>query len=98
MLTLEKIIANSKEIIEVKRALAVKMIIQGLSVNQIEGILQVSDSFISKWKLTYDRYGAEALLLKHFGKKSYLDECARKEVIERSATSFRFFKLSIVLV
>jgi len=81
MLTLEEIITNSKETREVKRALAVKMIIQGVSVKDIEEILQVSDSFISKWKLIYLEEGAEALLLKYQGKKSYLDEDSRKEII-----------------
>lgn len=81
MLTLEEIIANSKDYREIKRALAVKMIIQGLSVNKIAEILQVSDSFISKWKLTYESEGAQALLLKYQGKKSYLDEYSRNEVV-----------------
>ncbi len=81
MLNLEEIIANSKDTREVKRALAVKMIVQGFEGYQIEGILQVSSSFISKWKLIYEAEGAEGLLLKYIGKKSYLDEDSRQEVI-----------------
>ncbi len=81
MLNLEEIIANSKDTREVKRALAVKMLIQGFSVSQVEGVLQVSDSFISKWKLIYEAEGAEALLLKYKGKKSYLDDDSKKKVI-----------------
>lgn len=81
MLTLEEIIANSKDTREVKRALAVKMIIQGVSVKDIEDILQVSDSFISFCPLIYAEEGSEGLLLKYHGKKSDLDEESRKEVI-----------------
>jgi transposase len=35
---------------EIKRALAVKMILQGEKPQQITKLLQVSSSFISKWK------------------------------------------------
>ena len=54
-LKLEELIKTSKEPRELKRALAVKMIMSGLKVKEIEGILQVSDSFISKWKLIYEK-------------------------------------------
>ena len=80
-LKLEELIKTSKEPRELKRALAVKMIMSGLKVKEIEGILQVSDSFISKWKLIYEKQGTSGLRLKYQGKKSYLDEKSRKEVI-----------------
>ena len=73
-LKLEELIKTSKEPRELKRALAVKMIMSGLKVKEIEGILQVSDSFISKWKLIYEKQGTSGLRLKYQGKKSYLDE------------------------
>ncbi|RKZ52641.1 MAG: hypothetical protein DRR16_19005 [Candidatus Parabeggiatoa sp. nov. 3] len=90
MLTLEEIIANSKDTFDIKRALAVKMIIQGVSVKDIEDILQVSDSFISKWKVIYAEEGSEGLLLKYHGKKSYLDEEYRKEVQQISGNEKDF--------
>jgi putative transposase len=81
MLSLENIISNSKDSREVKRALAVKMIIKGFLVKEIELILQVKRSFISKWKLIYETEGAPALLLKYKGKQSYLTPDLRKKVL-----------------
>jgi len=72
MLSLEEIIANSKDAREVKRAVAVKMLEQGFLVKEIEAVLQVSDSFISKWKLIYQKEGAIGLLLRYKAKPSYL--------------------------
>jgi len=81
MLSLEEIISNSKDSREVKRAVAVKMIIKGFLVKEIELILQVKRSFISKWKLIYETEGAPALLLKYKGKQSYLTPDMRKKVL-----------------
>ena len=90
MLSLEEIIVNSKDTREVKRALAVKMVMSGISVKEIEAILLVSDSFISKWKLSYETEGAGSLLLKYQGKKSYLDECSREELVQFIQTKTTF--------
>lgn len=90
MLSLEEIISNSKDSREVKRALAVKMIIKGFLVKEIELILQVKRSFISKWKLIYETEGAPALLLKYKGKESYLSKANRKEVISFLKTKETF--------
>ncbi len=81
MLTLEDIISNSKDSREVKRALAVKMLMKNLKVSEIEGILQVSNSFISKWKLIYQTEGAQGLLLRYQGKKTYLDQDSKRKVV-----------------
>ncbi len=81
MLSLEEIIANSKDAREVKRAVAVRMLEQGFLVKEIETVLQVSDSFISKWKLIYQREGAKGLLLRYKVKPSYLETASRKEVV-----------------
>jgi len=90
MLSLEEIIANSKDSREVKRALAVKMIIKGFLVKEIEVILQVRRSFISQWKLIYETEGAKALLLKYKGKKSYLTPEIRKQVVSVLKTKNTF--------
>ena len=66
MLTLEKIISYYKDSREVRRALAVKMLNNGLKVLEIEGILQVSDFFLkAKWKLIYQTEGGQGLLLRY---------------------------------
>ena len=81
MVNLEEIITNSKDAREVKRAIAVKMLEQGFLVLEIKTVLQVSDSFISKWKLIYQKEGAQGLILRYKVKPSYLDAASRQEVI-----------------
>lgn len=57
---------------ELKRALAVKMVVQNYSYYQISDVLQVSVGFISKWKQIFAEQGIMGLLLKYRGSKSYL--------------------------
>ena len=47
---LNNFINQTKEAREIKRALAVKMILEGKSYHEIKELLQVSHSFISLWK------------------------------------------------
>jgi putative transposase len=90
MVNLEEIIANSKDAKEVKRAVAVKMLEQGFSVKEIEVVLQVSDSFISKWKLIYKQEGPQGLLLRYQAKPSYLDATSREKVVSFLQTKTTF--------
>jgi len=60
MSTLEDII-DSPENLEVKRALAVKMFILDYRTQDICKLLNVSDAFVSKWKIIYENEGAGAL-------------------------------------
>ena len=46
MKSLDEIIENSKEVREVKRALAVKMVLGGMTPRQIAENLKVSEQFI----------------------------------------------------
>ena len=50
MLDLEDII-DAPEGLEIKRALAVKMILHDFKTKEICSLLEVSDSFVSKWKM-----------------------------------------------
>ena len=45
---------DSKEGREVKRAVAVKMVLLGFKTQEICDVLAVSDSFVSKWKPIYE--------------------------------------------
>lgn len=47
---LNDFINQTKEAKEIKRALAVKMILEGKSYHEVKELLQVSHSFISMWK------------------------------------------------
>lgn len=66
---------------ELKRALAVQMVKQNMAYSKIKEVLQVSISFISKWKKIYNEQGVEGLILKYKGSKSYLDKEQRTSVI-----------------
>lgn len=79
---LDDFIRNSKNAQEIKRALAVKMILTGTSYHKIKEILQVSSSFISKWKNQALFQGVDSLKLQYKGSKSHLDAASTAQVIE----------------
>jgi len=66
---------------ELKRALGVKLALQGWAYRAIAEVLNVSTSFISKWKKRYQEIGIEGLKLSYQGAESYLTEQQRQEVI-----------------
>ncbi|MCK7580919.1 MAG: helix-turn-helix domain-containing protein [Chromatiales bacterium] len=80
MFTLEGII-DSKAGREIKRAIAVKMVSQGFLTTDICDLLDVSDSFVSKWKTIYEEQGAKGLLLHYKGSQGFLTPHQRGEVI-----------------
>jgi putative transposase len=66
---------------ELKRALAVKMVVQNYSLATIGNILGVSLCFVSKWKYVFASQGTAGLKLKYRGSKSYLNETQNQAVI-----------------
>ncbi|QTA84923.1 helix-turn-helix domain-containing protein [Desulfonema magnum] len=81
MNTLDDIIRMEKDAREIVRAMAVKMILHGFEVGDIKALLNVSDSFVSKWKGVYEEKGAQGLTLGYKGSEGYLTDVQRKEVI-----------------
>ena len=79
MLKLEEII-DSPEGREIKRALAVKMVLHGFKTKDICDLLEVSDSFVSKWKTTDEQEGANGLRLHYQGGTGFLTESQRHEI------------------
>ena len=73
MLTLEVII-DAPEGREIKRAIAVKMVVLGFKTKDICDVLGVSDSFVSKWKTIYENEGADGLRLNYKGGTGFLTE------------------------
>ena len=67
--------------LEVKRALAVKMILFDFKTEDICALLNVSDSFVSKWKIRFENEGAEALKLNYQGGTGFLTADQRDEII-----------------
>ncbi len=82
MKSLDEIIENSKEVREVKRALAVKMVLGGMTPRQIAENLKVSEQFISKWKVVFKKAGVESLRLAYQGSQGFLTAAQRGEVVE----------------
>ena len=78
---IENFITQTKDAREVKRALAVKMILQGQHYLKIQEILQVSQQFISKWKNIAIFDGVHSLKVKYQGRKNYLTSQEKKEMI-----------------
>ena len=65
---------------ELKRALAVQMVMQNYNYLTIANILGVSVSFISKWKYIFVEQGVTGLRLRYIGSKSYLN-LAQKQIV-----------------
>jgi len=80
MKTLEDII-DAPENLEVKRALAVKMFFANFKTEDICSLLNVSDSFVSKWKIIYENEGAKALKVNYQGGASFLTEKQRIQIL-----------------
>jgi putative transposase len=72
MESLDKIIDESKDVREVKRALSVKMTLMEMPPLQISQMLNVSEPYVRKWRVKYRSGGAQALLLGYQGSESYL--------------------------
>src|SRR5512135_3801501 len=66
---------------EVKRALAVKMILFDFKTEAICALLNVSDAFVSKWKIRFENEGAAALKLPYKGGTGFLTADQRDEIL-----------------
>ena len=81
-MTLEELIASNPDPRELKRALAVKMRIQGHKHREIQLVLGVHSSYISRWESRYQEQGVAGLRLKYRGSEGYLSSQQRLAVIE----------------
>jgi len=54
---------------ELKRALAVQMVMKNYTHSQVREILQVSVGFVNKWKAAFLEKGVARLILKHQGSR-----------------------------
>ena len=68
--------------LEIKRAVAVRMSMQGYSRQEIAELLDVSKQFIDKWKAIYLEEGAESLKLNYRGSQGYLSPDQRQAIID----------------
>ena len=79
---LRDFIASNPDSREQKRALAIMMWIEGLPPSKIQRILNVSPSFISKYKIRFIERGVEGLKLEYKGSKGYLSSEENIEIIK----------------
>ena len=75
-------IKETKESKEIKRALAVKMILEGKSYQEVKELLKVSHSFISQWKNQALFQGVETLKLQYKGRQGYLKPEEKYQTIQ----------------
>ncbi len=78
---LEEFIANNPDARELKRAIVVKMRIEGLKHREIGTILGVQSSYISRWEKRLREQGLAGLYLGHKGSSGYLSKSQPQEVI-----------------
>jgi putative transposase len=65
-----------------KRAIAVRMTLQGYTHAQIMEVLGVSSGFISKWKQHFVEEGVAGLALKYRGSAGFLSAQEREQLIQ----------------
>lgn len=83
MKDLEKYIKESRDSREVKRAIAVKMVLEEYSYEEICKLLGVGKPYISIWKNKYLEAGVKGLNLGYKGFTPYLTQQQREEVINK---------------
>lgn len=66
---------------ELKRAVAVYLVLEGHTHHEIQDRLAVTSGFISKWKTIYVTRGIDGLKLAYKGKHSYLTADQKQETI-----------------
>jgi len=77
---LDKWMSASTDSRELRRALAVKLTFLGWAYRAIASLLNLSISFVSKWRKIFEEGGVEALKLGYQGSKGYLNRRFKNEV------------------
>jgi len=78
---LEEFIKATKDARELKRALVVKLTLRGRPWKAVQQELDVSRSFISKWRSQYKQGGVNNLSVAYHGWDGYLTTEARTEIL-----------------
>ena len=77
---LEQFIQTTSEARELKRSIAINMHQDNIDRKIICQTLQISSSFISKWKKIYDEKGIDGIRLQHKGSRSKLKKEEKEEI------------------
>jgi putative transposase len=73
---------TTKDAREYKRALAVKLLLLEFEPHDIAALLQVTESFVSKWKMLCFEHGVDVFVLKYHGYQGYLTSEQRLSITE----------------
>lgn len=79
---LNHFIGTNPDARELKRALAVQMVLKGYKHREIEAVIGVTSGFISKWTLRYQQFGVPGLKLRYMGSTGYLKAEQRQSVLD----------------
>ncbi|MEG5116843.1 helix-turn-helix domain-containing protein [Microcoleus sp. A2-C5] len=79
---LESFIKSDRTVREIKRAIAVRMAIEGKFYHEISKFLGVSKFFIGYWKKQFKTKGVAGIKLANKGSKGYLTSLQKTEIIE----------------
>jgi putative transposase len=81
-MSLEEFLDQVKDVREYKRAQAVKLDLEMYPRKLTAEVLSVSVNFVSKWRVQYNRHGAQGLRLTHKGSKGFLSQEDKQKVLE----------------
>ena len=81
IILLREFIQSNPDARELKRALAVKMALQGEPYSQIKKLLGIHPSCITNWKNRFLEQGLNGIKLGYQGSKGYLTPESRVEVV-----------------
>ncbi len=81
-MSLEEFLKQVKDVREYKRGQAVKLDLEAYPRKLTAQVLSVSVNFVRKWRMQYNKHGAEGLRLGHKGSKGYLSPEDREQVLE----------------
>ena len=77
---LAKLIEETTDVRELKRALSVKLGEAGMVPEAIGEVLQVTPRAVRKWRKRYERAGVEGVHVRYRGSESYLSVAQRQEI------------------
>lgn len=78
--SLAQMIEETKDARELKRALSVKMVLEGMATVDIGELLHVTPRYVRKWRGRYERAGVGALRVGYRGSEGYLNVAQRQEI------------------
>jgi len=77
---LAKLIEETTDVRELKRALSVRLGEEGIATETIGAVLQVTPRVVRTWRKRYEQEGVEGLHLRYRGSESYLSVEQRQEI------------------